>query len=806
METRQDAPTEGALPTGRILSYEYNTLMTSLQVSVSKHLVDACYTLLWANDFYYKIIRYPKEEYEEKFRNRPDIYYSYHDYMDELGKVSEVVTKALTEKRPGYSLVTRLPVKGGGHIWVKMTGNFTQEYIDGYPVSYTTITNIDDLVQMQKDRSITYNSIPGFVARVLIKNDFSVNFLDANNRFKAFFDTGELLQIPRDIFRLNLNINREALTPQIGNLIVGKPLRVFCQLQNQRGQIVWMQIYGECVDWLGGAPVYLIICIDVTDLTDLREMQKKLKQQAQQLRSALQAAEDANRAKSDFLSRMSHDIRTPMNAIAGMTEIAAAHLHAPDKVQDCLKKISLSSQHLLGLINDVLDMSKIESGQMTLREDTMFLPEVMENIVAILQPMLKAKRQKFSVRLHHLLHEYYICDSLRLRQCFINILSNATKFTPEGGNITVDVEEAMSECFGEATLTFSFADTGIGIKPEFIDHIFDAFAREKDGRVDKTEGSGLGMAIAKKIVDLMSGSIYVESEVGRGTTFVVRLPLCIDDAKSSDIALPPLKVLVVDDDDIMCAYTSETLADCGVQVQWSDNGADAVRLVLDAHCAGEDFDAVILDWKMPGKDGIETAKEIRSELKAKIPILIASAYDWAEIEKEAKEAGANGFLPKPLFRSTLCRGLCKYVLGRKDATPLRSSERHYDFGGKRILLAEDNELNSEIVMELLSPTGALIEMTCDGAACVDRFAHSPEGYFDLILMDVQMPVMDGHAATRAIRVLQRKDAVSVPILAMTADAFAEDIAAAKEAGMNGHLSKPLNVAAMKYEIAKYLGY
>lgn len=800
----QEASPEKTPSKEKVLDYEYNTLMSSLEVSVSKHLLDANYTMVWSNEFYYKIIRYPKPEYEEKFQNRPDLYYKYHDYMDELGRLVEAVSKALAEKRSGYSIVTRLPVKGGGHIWVKMAGTFTQERIDGYQVTYTTMTDINDLVEMQTDRSITYNGIPGFVARVLFKSDFSVELLDANNRFREFFNLQNRLQLPADVLRLNWDVNREVFASQIGALLAGRPLRSFlCQLQNRNGQTVWVQVHGECVDWVGGDPVYLLICIDVTDLKDLREMQKKLERQAQQLRIALQEAEHANRAKSDFLSRMSHDIRTPMNAIVGMTEIAGANLYNPEKVQDCLRKISISSQHLLGLINDVLDMSKIESGQMTLREDTMFLPEIMENIVAILQPMLKARKQNFSVRLHQLVHEYYICDSLRLRQCFINILSNATKFTPEGGSITVDVEEAPSKRDGVAELTFIFADTGIGIKAEFIDHIFDAFMREKDGRVDKTEGSGLGMAITKKIVDLMGGSIVVQSEEGRGTTFIVHLPLCIDGAKTSEILLPALKVLVVDDDTIMCEYTSQTLTECGVLVQWVDNGASAVERILDAHRSGADFDAVILDWKMPGKDGLETVKEIRARLQSKIPILIVSAYDWSEIEREAKAAGANGFLPKPLFRSTLCRGICKYVLGQKDATLLRGSERTYNFSGKRILLAEDNELNREIVLELLSPTGIALETAGDGAECVDQFAHAPEKYFDLILMDVQMPVMDGHAAARAIRSLQRKDAVKIPILALTADAFAEDILAAKEAGMNGHLSKPLDVTALKRELDKY---
>ena len=652
--------------------YEYNTLMSALQVSVSKHLLDECFTMVWGNDFYYKIIGYPKDEYEAMFQNNPVAFYTHHGYLEELEAIRRVTVQALTNGEPGYSILTRMPVKGGGAAWVRMTGTFTQEMIDGKQVSYTVIT-------------------------------------------------------------------------------------------------------------------------DVTEAVEQKQLQKQLEDQAEQLKRALEAAESASRAKSDFLSRMSHDIRTPMNAIVGMTEIAAAHLDNPDKVHSCLKKIALSSQHLLGLINDVLDMSKIESGKMALRCESMLLPEVLENVIAIIQPMIKSRGQQFSIRLHNVVHERFTCDSLRLRQVFINILSNASKFTPEGGRITVDVEEAPQDRPGEARFRFTFSDTGMGIRPEFLAHIFDAFTRERDNRVDKTEGSGLGMAITQKIVEMMGGAVTVESEWGKGSTFTVMLPLRIEAQEPGEWRFPGIRVLVADDDDVMCEYTVEMLRACGVEARWVNSGRAAVEQVSLAHERGEALDAVIVDWKMPGQDGVETVRQIRGRVGAGVPILIASAYDWTEIEAEALAAGANGFLPKPLFRSTLLQGLNRYVLGREEEQYLRSGERRYDFSGKTFLLAEDNLLNQEIAMELIGAAGAVLEPAADGVEAVERFAASPVGYYDLILMDIQMPRMDGYQATRIIRAMDRPDAARVPIFAMTADAFAEDEERCLAVGMNAHISKPIEI-------------
>ena len=784
-----------------VLAYEYNMLMRLLGVSVSKHLLDDHYTVIWANDFYYQMIGWSRSEYEETYHNQCDLYYKTD--REEWERLVSAVNEAFRTHQNGYNLVSQIRRKNGELIWVQFSTAFAEEYVDGYQVAYTTITNIDSLVRMQKEQSVTYENLPGFVAKYRVEAD-GFYFLDANDRFREFFACHGRTWPDRGLSNLDSERNRTALQKNFVLMRKGKPVHFTLQAKDHSGNNVWLQVNADCIDWVNEAPVYLVIYIDITDITEQRELQRQLEDRTKMLNEALEEAEKANRSKSEFLSRMSHDIRTPMNAIVGMTEIASAHLENSQKVQNCLKKISLSSQHLLGLINDVLDMSKIESGKMALRYDFMDLPEVLENVIAIVQPMIKNQNQQFSVRLCHVIHEQFSCDALRLRQVFINILSNASKFTPEGGSITMTVEETDCNCPGAAQFCFSFSDTGIGIKPEFLDQVFDTFSRDQGGQVEKIEGSGLGMAITKRIVELMGGSITVQSEWGKGTIFLVRLPLQIEEHTQMIQRLPGLKVLVADDDIVMCEYTAQMLKENGIEVKWATGGAEAVEQAVSAYRQGADFDAVIVDWKMPGQDGLETVKRIRDEVGQEVPILIVSAYDWTEIEEDALQAGANGFLQKPLFRSTLLRGLNQYVLNGADRSLERKREYPNALNGKTILVVEDNDLNREIAVELLSAMGAQVDTACNGEEGVRAFDDSPEHTYNLILMDVQMPVMDGYTATRKIRSLQRADASSIPILAMTADAFAEDIEASKEAGMNEHIAKPLDLMDLKKKIQDWI--
>lgn len=659
----------------KVMDYEYNAFMTLMNVSVSKHLFDEHFTVLWANDYFYQLIGYKKEEYEMLFHNHVDEYYK--DDPDSVASMAKVIVDAYQRGEPGYEFECPMHVKGGGTVWIRVTGRFTDEVFEGIPVIYT--------------------------------------------------------------------------------------------------------IY--------------------TDITKLKELQQQLEMQSEQLASALKMAEKANRAKSDFLSQMSHDIRTPMNAIIGMANIAAMHTDDMEKVQNCLKKISFSSQHLLGLINDVLDMSKIESGNIALNLENMSLPAVLESVVSIMQPVFKGKKQHFSIRLRHVCHEDFICDSLRLRQIFINILSNASKFTSEYGTITFDIEEQISDKPEYALLQFTFTDSGAGISETFLPHIFEAFTREHDSRVDKTEGTGLGMAITKNLTELLGGSIHVKSRLGQGTAFRVELPMKIIAQPNEAVTCEGLKILIVDNDDIACKCLVQTLEELGAEAFCSYNGYDAVKRISEAHFRGQDFDAVLLDWQMPGMDGLQTARAIRKEAGGKLPILVVSAYDWNEIEKTALEAGINGFLQKPLFKSDLCREFQNCIFHQE---PFLPKKELHSFQGRRLLLVEDNILNLEIAEELLKKMGAEVDAAGDGAAGVARFFQSAEGYYDLILMDVQMPVMNGYEATRRIRALPRQDAASIPIIAMTADAFAEDVEAAKQAGMNSHLPKPFDLISLNKEIRKFL--
>lgn len=520
-----------------------------------------------------------------------------------------------------------------------------------------------------------------------------------------------------------------------------------------------------------------------------------------ELNQAKKDAEEANKSKSEFLSNMSHDIRTPMNAIVGMTAIAMANIEDRGRVENCLKKITLSSKHLLGLINDVLDMSKIESGKMTLSVELVSLKEMMESIVSIVQPQIRAKNQKFDIFIYDITSENIICDSVRLNQVLINLVSNAVKFTPEGGKIEIALHEKESPLGDDyVRILLNVKDTGIGMSEEFMEHIFDSFAREDSKRVQKTEGTGLGMAITKYIIDAMGGTIDVKSTQGVGTEFNVVLDFERSEEKEEDMILPDFTMLLVDDDKQLCESTTASLKSIGVRADWTLDGESAIEIVRQHHAKHNDYHIILLDFKLPGIDGINTARELRKQLGNDVPILLISAYDWTDFEEEAREAGINGFLSKPLFKSTLYYGLKPFV----DATPEKVEivDSAVDFSGKRILLAEDNDLNWEIAYELLSDLGADIERAVNGQVCADMFEASPIGYYDVVLMDIRMPVKDGYEATDLIRSMNRSDK-SIPIIAMTADAFSEDIQRCLDHGMNAHVAKPIDIKELTRILGKY---
>ena len=526
------------------------------------------------------------------------------------------------------------------------------------------------------------------------------------------------------------------------------------------------------------------------------------RQQIRQLEEARQEALMANKAKSEFLSNMSHDIRTPMNAIVGMTAIAIANMDNMQQVQNCLRKIALSSKHLLGLINDVLDMSKIESGKMTLNMDQVSLREVMDSIVSIVQPQVKAKNQKFDVSIHDIESENVLCDSVRLNQIMLNLLSNAIKFTSDGGSIRVAMYEEESPKGEEfVRIHFHVEDNGIGMTPEFREKIFESFTREDSARVRKTEGTGLGMTITKYIIDAMGGTIQVKSELGEGTEFHVILDLEKAEIQEADMILPKWNMLVVDDDRQLCESTVSALKSIGIDADWTLDGQSAIEMVKRSHEKHEDYHVILLDWKLPDMDGIETARRIRRYMGDQVPILLISAYDWSEIEDSARSAGVTGFIGKPLFKSTLYHGLRPYAEGIEQAQ--EATELSASLNGIKILLAEDNDLNWEIAEELLSELGMELERAENGQICIDMFQNSEVGYYNAVLMDLRMPVMTGYEAAWGIRKLDREDS-DIPIIAMTADAFAEDIKRCLDCGMNAHVAKPIDVQEVARLLEKFI--
>ena len=525
--------------------------------------------------------------------------------------------------------------------------------------------------------------------------------------------------------------------------------------------------------------------------------------QMNELEKARQAALEANKAKSEFLANMSHDIRTPMNAIVGMTAIATAHIDDRKQVENCLRKITLSSKHLLGLINDVLDMSKIESGKLTLTTEQISLKEVVEGIVNIMQPQVKTKKQTFDIHVENIFTENVWCDGIRLNQVLLNLLSNATKYTPEGGSIQLSLSEEKSPK-GEnyVRIHINVRDNGIGMSPEFLKRIYESYSRADGTRIHKTEGAGLGMAITKYIVDAMEGTIEIQSEPDKGSEFLLTFDFEKADAMEIDMVLPAWNMLVVDDDELLCKTAMDALKSIGIKAEWTLSGEKAIELVIEHHKKREDYQIILLDWKLPGMNGIQAAREIRRNLGDEVPILLISAYDWSEFEAEAREAGISGFISKPLFKSTLYHALCQYMdVGTEHEQTLN---QNIDLSGRRILLAEDNELNWEVAKELLSDLGVELDWAEDGRICLDKFQKSPEGYYDIILMDIRMPHMTGYEATKAIRGLNHPDALSIPIIAMSADAFSDDIQRCLEFGMNAHIAKPIDIVEVSRLLKRFL--
>ena len=525
---------------------------------------------------------------------------------------------------------------------------------------------------------------------------------------------------------------------------------------------------------------------------------RKAMEQNQALSDALTAAKDANKAKIAFLSNMSHEIRTPMNAIIGLDNIAMNDPETPEKTKEYLQKIDASAEHLLNLINDILDVTRIESGRLTLRKEEFSFSKLLEAVNTMFSSQCRDKGLEYQCYINGEVDDSYIGDNMKLRQVLINILGNAVKFTPVGGKVALQVERT-AQYEGKSTLQFTISDTGIGMSPEFLPHIFDTFSQEHASTTSKYGSSGLGMAITKSIVEMMNGHIEVESVKGEGTTFVVSVTLdeaAHADAKYTDLEIHPgeMTVLVIDDDPVACEHARLVLEKVGIAAEIAASGAEAVEMVKLRHARREPYNLILVDWQMPEMDGVETTRRIRSIVGNESAIIILTAYKWDDILDEAVQAGVDSFIAKPLFAAAVLEEF-KAALQRKSLS-VRESVKKADLAGRRILLAEDMQVNAEIMMMVLQMRQIQVELAENGKIAVDKFSAHPEGYYDAILMDMRMPEMDGLEATRTIRAMGRPDARKIPIIALTANAFDEDVQRSLQAGLNAHLSKPVQPDAL----------
>ena len=569
---------------------------------------------------------------------------------------------------------------------------------------------------------------------------------------------------------------------------------------SEQDQMCVRQSFTMAMDDSTGDIMVMVVSKDVT------EQVRKQREQTQALQDALMQAQHANKAKSTFLSNMSHDIRTPMNAIIGFSTIAVSHIDNQDRVLDCLQKVLSSSNHLLSLINDILDMSRIESGKVQIKEQECNISEQMHNLVNIIQPQVKAKQLELFIDTFEVTNEDVIADPLKLNQVFINLLSNAVKYTPAGGTVSFRIMQKTTFRHGYGDYTFIIKDNGIGMSPEFVKHIFEPFERESTVTQSGIEGTGLGMAITRNIVEMMNGTISVESKIGQGSTFKVELELKLQDTEKNEAQikeLEGLRALVVDDDFNVCDGVSKMLKQIGLRSEWTTSGKEAVYRAKGAHEEGDSYHTFIIDWQMPGFSGVETAKGIRNVIGNEAAIIILTAYDWTDIEEEARAAGVTAFCAKPMFMSDLKTVLlaANNLLEKQEEVPEWTLA---NFEGKRILLVEDNELNREIAELIMEEAGFLVDTAPDGTDAVAIMEKAEENYYDAILMDVQMPIMDGYEATRTIRRLPRNDVKSLPIIAMTANALEEDKEAALTNGMNAHVSKPLDMDVFISVLKKFL--
>ena len=635
-------------------------------------------------------------------------------------------------------------------------------------------------------------------ANRILEEDTKKHVLDS-------IDTGKNVMFYHDIQNKDSLIYMWSVNQGANYLIGYVPVQSIQREGNAVNQNIYIVVAVMLLAFVGSCVSYLFFDRQQDRIRKERDEEREVHNR--QLTEALQTAQIANTSKTTFLSNMSHDIRTPMNAILGFATLLAKDVDNPDKVREYTRKITASGQHLLSLINDVLDISKIESGKVVLSVGEISMNDMISSIDAIIRPAADAKNQTFEIAVTGLKHGRLIGDETRINQILINLLSNAVKYTQEGGSIWLRIIGLNQYSHQYEHIRIEVEDNGYGMTSEYLETIFDAFTRAENSTTNKVQGTGLGMAITKNIVELMGGTIEVASEVGMGTLFIVDLELRIPEMEISEQFWKEKgisRILVVDDEESICENVKILMEDTEIQVDTAYSGEEALRMRQEACESGNDYQVILLDFKMSGMDGIETAREMRSMVFGHIPILLLSSYDWDEIEEEATQAGIEGFLAKPFFVSALKEKLVELLdePGQEAAALPREEENR--LAGRHFLVAEDNEINAEILMELLDIEEATCEIVENGKLAVERFAQSEAGSYDAILMDVQMPVMNGYEAAKAIRQLDREDAKMILIIAMTANAFAEDVKDAMDAGMDAHIAKPIDMELLKNTLGLYL--
>ena len=721
-----------------------------------------------------------------------------------IGGISAGIHDENVMKTAGYDC--RYFKKDGSVRWFRSKGMLSRDP-EGRPLQYRGVTI--DITQM-KEHDVLYTELQNEAASLDTIHemlgsgkwtmDFDeagamtrVNWSDEFRRMIGYHGTDDFPDVLESWSDLLHPDDRERVLKEYNETISDytgqKTYDVEYRLQTKNRGYRWYRAVGKPTRRPDGSPItYVGVFIDITEQ---KEMMQKLAEQRESLSIALEDANQANKAKTAFLSNMSHEIRTPMNAIIGLDRIALNDPGISETTREHLEKIGLSAQHLLSIINDILDMSRIESGRMTMKNEEFSFAKLLSQVNTIISDQCRDKGLTYECHVKGAVGDYYIGDDLKLRQVLINILGNAVKFTPSGGSVTFNVESA-ARFSGKSTLRFIISDTGIGMSQEYLPKLFDAFSQEDSSRTNRFGSTGLGMAITRSFVELMNGTISVESEKQKGTTFTVTVTLIDSDRKNTgeeenDIQPHELCVLVIDDDPIACEHAQLVLGQAGVNCEKALSGAEGLQMVKVRHARREPYNLILVDWRMPEMDGVETTRRIRAAVGTETPVIILTSYNWDEIEEEAKEAGVDTFVAKPLFAGTVLDEF-REAFKKNHAQSVRETA---DLKGRRVLLAEDVAVNAEIMMMILSMREIQADLAENGRIAVEKFEEHEEGYYDAVLMDMRMPEMDGLEATRRIRAMNRPDAKTIPIIALTANAFDEDVQHSMQAGLNAHLSKPV---------------